>query len=151
VQLHNAPLRSYRKIRGKAAVQQSPSRRAHRRPSPKMHDVAVYDKQSVNAEQPKPTAAHHNITTARRPDNTRSSALVRSRSIRSLTGSGCQPRNRCSEAGFTFLPFLHKFTRLWPLILRLSSFNNQDSLAPRERLYSSSFLFYFFSTFKSVH
>ena len=35
VQLYNVPLRSCRKIRGKAAVQQSPSRRARRSPSPR--------------------------------------------------------------------------------------------------------------------
>ena len=35
VQLYNGPLRSCRKIRGKAAVQQSPSRRARRSPSPR--------------------------------------------------------------------------------------------------------------------
>jgi len=63
-QLHNGPLLSCKKIRGKAAVQQSPNRRAHRRPSPMMHNVAIHrgEKQSVNAEQPTPTAAHHTIT-----------------------------------------------------------------------------------------
>ena len=38
-----------------------------------MHDVAVREKQRVNAEQPKPTAAHHTLTNARPPDNTLSS------------------------------------------------------------------------------
>ena len=38
-----------------------------------MHDVAVREKQRVNAEQPKPTAAHHTLTNARLPDNTLSS------------------------------------------------------------------------------
>jgi len=105
MQLHNGPLRNCRTTRGKAAVQQSPSRRARRRPSPKMHDVADREKQSVNAEQPKPTAAHHIITTACHPDNTHSSALVRSQSTRSMAGSGCKPRRQCSETRFTFLPF----------------------------------------------
>ena len=35
VQLYNGPLRSCRKIRGKTGVQQSPSRRARRSPSPR--------------------------------------------------------------------------------------------------------------------
>jgi len=35
MQLYNGPLRSCRKIRGKSAVQQSPSRRARRSPSPR--------------------------------------------------------------------------------------------------------------------
>jgi len=41
-QLHNGPLRSCRKIRGKAAVQQSCSKRARRNPSPKMIKVTVH-------------------------------------------------------------------------------------------------------------
>jgi len=63
-QLHNGPLLSCKEIRGKAAVQQSLSRRARRRLIPKMHKVAIHcgEKQSVNAEQPTPTAAHHTIT-----------------------------------------------------------------------------------------
>jgi len=38
-----------------------------------------------------PATAHHTITTARRPDNIRSSILVRGRSIRSMAHSGRQP------------------------------------------------------------
>jgi len=38
----------------------------------------VHEKRWVSAQQPQPTAAHHTITTARRPDYTRSSALVQS-------------------------------------------------------------------------
>ena len=60
VQLYNGPLcisTSYRKIGGKASVQQSPSRRAHRTPSPRMHNVTVHEKQNVNEEQTNPAAA----------------------------------------------------------------------------------------------
>jgi len=39
-----------------------------------------------------PATAHHTITTARRPDNIRSSILVRGRSILSMARSGRQPR-----------------------------------------------------------
>ena len=74
----NSPLRSCRKIGGKAVVQQSPSRRARRTPSPRMSKVTVNEKRMVNEEQPNPAAAHHSITTAWCPDNTRSSAMVRS-------------------------------------------------------------------------
>jgi len=44
-----------------------------------------------------PATAHHAITTARRPDNIRSSILVQGRSIRSMAHSGCQPRRPCPE------------------------------------------------------
>jgi len=42
-QLHNGPLRSCRKIGGKAAVQQSFSKRARRNPSPKIIKVTVHE------------------------------------------------------------------------------------------------------------
>ena len=101
VQLHNGPLRSCRKIRGKTAVQQSPSRRACRRPSPKMHNMADRKKRRVNAEQPKPKApSHHHDSTP--PRQHPPSALVWSQSIWSMVGSGCKPRRRCYETGFTF-------------------------------------------------
>ena len=105
MQLHNGPLRSCRKIRGKAAVQQSPNRRTRSRPSPTMHNVALHEKRKIIEEQPKSTAAHHTITTVRRPDNTRSSALVRSQFTRSMAGSGCRPWRRPPETGLRFCHF----------------------------------------------
>jgi len=63
--------------------------------------MAVFDK----TEPLNPTAAHHTITTARRPDHTRSSALVRSQSIRSMAGSGCWPQRRLPEMGLRFAIF----------------------------------------------
>jgi len=54
-------------------------------------------------------AAHHAITTARRPDNTRSSALARSRSTKFMPCPSHEPRSQCSDIGFTFLPFSRRF------------------------------------------
>jgi len=59
---------------------------------------------SMQNNQP-PQAAHHAITTAQRPDNTRLTALVRSRSTKFMTRPSREPRSQCSEIGFTFLPF----------------------------------------------
>jgi len=56
-----------------------------------------------------PQAAHHAITTAQRPDNTRSSALVRSRSTKFMARPSREPRSQCSNIGFTFLPFSRRF------------------------------------------
>ena len=42
--------------------------------------LPVHEKRRISAEQPQPTADHRTITTARRPDHIRVSALVRSRS-----------------------------------------------------------------------
>ena len=50
MQLHSGLLRSCRKIGGKSAVQQSPSRRARKRPIPKTHDVGVCERRRINAE-----------------------------------------------------------------------------------------------------
>jgi len=59
----NGPFCSHRKIGGKTAVQQSPSRQTHSRQCPTMQNMALHEKQKVGEEQPKPTAAHHTITT----------------------------------------------------------------------------------------
>jgi len=56
-----------------------------------------------------PQAAHHAITTARRPDNTGSSALVRSQSTKFMARPSREPRSQCSDIGFTFLPFSRHF------------------------------------------
>ena len=76
-QLHNGPLRSCGKIGRKSAVHQSRSRRTRRIPSSRMTKVNVHEKREVNEKRPNPATAHHTITTAQRPDNTPSSALVR--------------------------------------------------------------------------
>ena len=52
-------------------------------------------------------AAHHTITTARRPDYTRSTGAE---PIYLIHGCfGCGPRRSCSGTGFTFLPFSRRF------------------------------------------
>jgi len=56
-------------------------------------------------ERPNPATDHQAITTARRQDNIRSSALVRGRSIQFMARPSCEPRSRCSEIGFTFSLF----------------------------------------------
>ena len=98
----NGPFCSHRKIGGKTAVQQSPSRQTHSRQCPTMQNMALHEKQKVGEEQPKPTAAHHTITTALLPDNTRSSALVRSQSTWSMAGSSCWSWRRPNETGLCF-------------------------------------------------
>jgi len=100
VQLHNGALRCRRKIRVKATVQQSSSRQTRNKPSLMMHNVALHEKRKVSEKQPKPTAAHHSITTARHPDHTRSSAMVRSQSTWSMTGSCCRPRRRPPKTSY---------------------------------------------------
>jgi len=82
-----------------------PLRQARRMPSPRMHNVTVYEKRKVNEEQPNPTAVHHTITTARLPDNTRSSALVRSRLTKSMASPSCWPRRRSPETRLHFCHF----------------------------------------------
>ena len=57
-----------------------------------------------------PQAAHHAITTAWCPDNTRSSALVRSRSSKFMAHPSREPRSQCSNIGFSFLPFSRRFS-----------------------------------------
>ena len=89
MQTPEGPLRSCRKIGGKSVVQQSPNRRARRMPSPKMTKVNVHENQKVNKEQPIRADANHTIMTTRRPDNTRSSVLVRSRSTHFMARPSC--------------------------------------------------------------
>jgi len=90
----NGPLYSCRKIRGKAAVQQSPSRWARRTSSPRMTKVTVHGETKGQWGTTKPTTAHHTITTARRPDNIRSSALVRGRSTQFMASPCRWPQRR---------------------------------------------------------
>ena len=49
-----------------------------------------HEERRKSAEQPQPTAAHHTITTARRPDHIRLSALVRSRSTQFTAHPSCE-------------------------------------------------------------
>jgi len=105
-QLHNGPLHSCRKIRGRAAVQQSLSRRARRTPSPRMTKVIVHKERKVNEEHPNSAAAHHSIMTARRPDNTRSSAaLVPGQSTHFMTSPSRWPQRRSPETRLHFCHF----------------------------------------------
>ena len=61
--------------------------------------LPVHEERRISAEQPQPTAAHHTITTARRPNHIRLSALVRSRSTQFMAHPSCQlgrgPPKRC--------------------------------------------------------
>ena len=52
--------------------------------------LPVHEEQRISAEQPQPTAAHHTITTARRPDHIRLSALVPCRSAQFMAHPSCQ-------------------------------------------------------------
>ena len=65
----------------------------------------VHEKRKVSEEQPIPAAAHHTITTVRRPDNTHSSALVRSQSIQSMADSSCRRGGHPSEPRLHFCHF----------------------------------------------
>jgi len=68
--------------------------------------LPVHEERWISAEQTQPTAAHHTITTARRPDHNLSSALVRSRSTQfaQVGATEANPRNEV-----TFLPFWQVF------------------------------------------
>ena len=70
--------------------------------------LPVHEERRISAEQPRPTAAYRTITTARRPDHIRLSALVRSRSTQFTAHPSCQlgrgPRNEV-----IFLPFWRVF------------------------------------------
>jgi len=50
----------------------------------------VHEERRIRAEQPQPTAAHRTITTARRPDHIRLSALVRSQSTQFIVHASSQ-------------------------------------------------------------
>jgi len=78
-----------------------------------MTKVTVHKKQIV-IEQPNPAAAHHTITTERRPDNTCSSALawVRSQSTQFMARPICWPQRRNK---FTSVPFSRGFLIKMPL------------------------------------
>jgi len=50
-------------------------------------------------KSPNPAPAHHAITTARRPDNIRSSALVQGQSIQFMVCPSCEPQRPCPKQG----------------------------------------------------
>jgi len=52
--------------------------------------IARHEERRISAEQPQPTAAHRTITTARRPDHIRLSALVWSRSTHFTAHPNCE-------------------------------------------------------------
>jgi len=58
--------------------------------------LPVHEEQQISAEQPQSTAAQYTITTARRPDRIRLSALVRSRSTQCQLGCGPPKRGHCN-------------------------------------------------------
>jgi len=76
--------------------------------------LLVLEERQISVEQPQPTAAHHTITTARHPDYTGSSILVRDQSTRSMAaqaaGHGDHVRNR-DHIPAIFLPFLRQTLR----------------------------------------
>jgi len=66
--------------------------------------AAASNKRSMKNDQ-NPATAHHTIMTARRPDNIRSSILVRGRSIRSMARSGRQPQRQLPRKDSHFRHF----------------------------------------------
>ena len=77
-----------------------------------------------------PATTNHTITTARRPDNIRSSILVRGRSIRSMARSGCQPRRPCPERIHIFAILVGFF--LWLYMKMKRPFEGKRVLPPRK-------------------
>jgi len=64
-------------------------------PSRPAAQLPVHEERQISAEQPQQTAAHHTITTARRPDHNRSSAIsamMRIQSTRMIVRPSCEPR-----------------------------------------------------------
>ena len=57
---------------------------------PAARQLPVHEERRISAEQPQPTAAHRTITTARRRDYIRLSALVRSRSTQFIVHASSQ-------------------------------------------------------------
>jgi len=59
-------------------------------PSWSAAQLPVQEEQRISAEQPQPTAAHHTITTARRPDHIHLFALMQSQSTQLMAHPSCQ-------------------------------------------------------------
>ena len=83
-------------------------------PSVATAQLLVLEERRISVEKPQPTAAHHTITTARHPDYTRSSILVRDQSTRSMAAQAAghedHVRNR-DHIPAIFLPFLRQTLR----------------------------------------
>ena len=105
-QLHNGPLRSCRKIGGKAAVQQSCSKRARRNPSPKMIKVTVHEETRGQwKKRPNPATAHTQSRQRGEQTTSRSSALVRGWSTQFIANPRCWPQRPCPETRLHFCHF----------------------------------------------
>ena len=76
--------------------------------------AATSNKRSMKNDQ-NPATTNQTITTARRPDNIRSSILVQGRSIRSMARSGCQPRRPFPERIHIFAILAGFRLRFWIL------------------------------------
>ena len=61
--------------------------------------ITHHEERRISAEQPQPTADHHTITTARRPDHIHLSALVRSRSTQFIVHASSQLGHGPSKRG----------------------------------------------------
>ena len=107
-QLYTGPLRSCRKIGGKAVVQQSCSKRTRRNPSPKMIKVTVHEEtRSQWKKRPNPATAHKQSHHRGEQTTSRSSALVRGQSTQFIANP-CRWPQRPSPKGyisFIFPPF----------------------------------------------
>ena len=127
-QLHNGPLHSCRKIRGRAAVQQSLSRRARRNPSPRMIKVTVHEETEVNEKTTKPCNS---------PSRNHDSAAPRQHPL-ICTGAGpihpvhgppkLRAKSQCSKIGFTFSPFSRRLRENLVVLIA-----NTSALVPDDR------------------
>ena len=92
----------------------------------------VHEERRISAEQPQLTAAHHTITTARRPDHIRLSALVRSRSTQFTAHPSCELGHGPPKRGHfsAILAGIFRVTRVllsWAVLLFLQSWRRYDS------------------------
>jgi len=108
VQFYNGPLRSCRKIRGKAAVQQSLSRQANRSPSPRCR-MWLPQAREVNEKRPKPrnSPTHNHDSTAPRQHPL---IYTGAGPIHPVHGPLLSPATKAvAPKGFTFSPFWRAF------------------------------------------
>jgi len=87
------------------------------------------EERRISAEQPQPTVAHRTITTARRPDHLRLSALVRSRSTQVTAHTSYQLGRGPPKQGH-FLPFW-RVTRA--LYYKIAIYSNKRALYSAKR------------------
>jgi|AntRauMFilla1563_2_1112583.scaffolds.fasta_scaffold16488_1 hypothetical protein len=103
------PLRSCRKIGGKAAVQQSCSKRTRRNPSPKMIKVTVHEETRGQwKKRPNPATAHTQSQHRGEQTTSRSSALVRGQSTQFIANPCRWPQRPSPKRGYIsaiFPPF----------------------------------------------